>query len=82
MPELRLAQLLAVKRCQEDGDLLPVLETYCHREFARANLKCAERMRDGDVEAAKEYAYSAKTIENLPDEFMRFVLEELTRAQS
>lgn len=82
MAELRLAQLLAVKRCEEDGDLGPVLQAYCRIEFARANLKCAERMRDGDVEAAKEYAYTAKTVENFPDEFMRFVLDELTRASS
>lgn len=82
MDELRLAQLLSVQRCYQDGDLLPVLKKYSASEFNRANLRCAEAMRSGQLEEAREFAYTAKAIEAYPDDFMRFIEKELARAQS
>ena len=81
MAELRLANLLAIWRCHEEGDLLPALKKHSELEFQRANLRCAEAMRGGNLEEAREFAYAAKALEGYPEDFVRFIEKELKRAQ-
>jgi hypothetical protein len=69
---------MAIERCFEEGDLLPALKEFSLDEFNKANLKCAEAMRDGRMEEAREYAYAAKAIESYPEDFMRFMQKQIT----
>ncbi len=81
MANLNLTSLVNIKRCADQGDIDSILGNFCSQGFNRANLKCAEAMRDGAVETAKEYAYTAKVLESLTNEFKRFVDDQILKAR-
>lgn len=72
-----LTSLTVIHKAIQEGDLDDVLGNFCNMEFHKNNLRCAEVMRAGAVEQAKEYAYSANVYEGLLKDFKRYVDEQL-----